>query len=100
MQFHVVIRDFATSETPARRTAVRGAHLEGVKRLYREGRFLAGGPLLDAQGVMVGSAMFVDFPDEAALRARLAADPYTTGKVWDPATISIQPMIVADTRKL
>ena len=35
-----------------------------------------GGPLLDAEGRMSGSMIIYDCPDEAAVRAVMAEDPY------------------------
>lgn len=82
MQFLVVARDGTDDGAPARRTAVRAAHIEGAKAMAASGAMILGGALLDDQGAMIGSSCIVEFDDRAALDAWLAADPYVTGDVW------------------
>ncbi|MDX2027903.1 MAG: YciI family protein [Alphaproteobacteria bacterium] len=82
MQFLVLASDGTDVEAPMRRLKVRAAHLANMARLKKAGRYLIGGPILDDQEKMVGSAMILDFPDRDALYATLAEDPYITEKVW------------------
>ncbi len=82
MQFLVVAYDGTDAEAPARRLAVREAHLEGARRMAADGSMICGGALLDDDGNMIGSACVVEFPDRAALDAWLESDPYVTGGVW------------------
>mgnify|MGYP000497477940 CR=1 FL=1 len=49
--------------------------------------------MLDAEGRMIGSMMLAEFPDQAALEAAIAADPYVVGQVWQD--IEIKPFRVA-----
>ena len=93
MQFVITARDGRDAAAPARRLAVRPAHLEGAARLQRDGHLIAGGALLDEAGGMIGSTMYVDFPDRAALDAWLKSDPYVTGGVW--LDIEVQPIRLA-----
>jgi uncharacterized protein len=62
-----------------RRTEVRARHLEYLRGLAADGRVVAAGPW--AAGT--GSLIVYDVADEAATRAVLAADPYTTGGVTE-----------------
>ena len=82
MQFLVVAHDGTDAEAPARRQAVREAHLEGVQAMKEDGSMICGGALLDDGGAMVGSACIVEFESRAALDAWLENDPYISGDVW------------------
>ena len=82
MQYLVIAYDGTDEGAPARRAAVRAAHLAGVQKLDEAGTMLCGGALLDEGERMIGSACVVEFPDRAALDAWLARDPYVTGDVW------------------
>ena len=85
MQFLLVCRDRDGALTE--RLAARAEHLAGVLDLWREGRIIDGGAILDPQGRMVGSVVMCDFPDRAALDAWLAREPYVTRGVWDQIEI-------------
>ena len=82
MQFLVTAYDGTDPEAPARRQAVREAHLVGARRMTAEGRILVGGAILDDAGGMIGSACIVDFATRAELDEWLRTDPYVTGGVW------------------
>ena len=89
MQFLVVAHDGADDGAPARRAAVRDAHIDKAKAMAKSGAMICGGALLDEDGAMTGSACIVEFADRAALDAWLSADPYVTGDVW--RTIEVTP---------
>jgi uncharacterized protein YciI len=55
--------------------------------MKEQGRFLDGGALLDEAGAMIGSMVLVDFPSRAEADAWIAADSYTTGRVWEQVTV-------------
>ncbi len=82
MQFLVVARDGTDADAPARRLAVREAHMAGVRAMSERGEMICGGALTDGDGAMIGSACIVEFADRAGLDAWLARDPYVTGDVW------------------
>lgn len=87
MAFVVIAWDGKDEGALARRMAARPGHMEAVTPMARDGRLLLGGALLDApEGKMVGSVAIVDLPDEAAVRAWIAGDPYGQG-VWQDVTI-------------
>lgn len=81
MQFVLVCRD-RDGALPDR-LAARDEHLAGVLDLWRDGRIIDGGAILDAQGQMAGSVVICDFPDRAALDAWLASEPYVVKGVWE-----------------
>lgn len=90
--FVVIAWDGTDEGALARRMAARPGHMEAVAPMARDGRLVLGGALLDApEGKMVGSVAVVDLPDEAAVRAWIAGDPY--GEVW--RDVSIHPFRVA-----
>lgn len=93
MQFVVIAHDGEDLQAPERRTKARPAHIEGAVRMKENGSMLTGGAILDDDGAMIGSVMFVDFPSRAELDAWLASDPYVTGDVW--RRIEIRPFRVA-----
>ena len=81
MQYVVHAYDFP--DALERRLAVRGAHLDGVRRMKAEGTFHLGGALLDSEGRMVGSMMVVEFSLREDLDAWLFREVYVTHKVWE-----------------
>ncbi len=93
MQFVVIARDGSDEGAPARRQAVRDAHIAGVLKMKEQGTLLTGGAILDDQGGMIGSVAIVDFPSREQLDAWLESDPYVTGDVW--RDIDVQPFRVA-----
>ncbi len=82
MQYLVVAWDGTDGQAPARRQAVREAHLAGVGAMKRTGAMICGSALLDDDGRMIGSACIVEFDDRTGLDAWLERDAYVTGDVW------------------
>ncbi|QRN81034.1 MAG: hypothetical protein JK586_05965 [Nocardiopsis sp. BM-2018] len=82
MLYLVIAKDGTDPDAPARRQAVRERHLEGARALAERGVMQLGGALLDDDGTMIGSALVIEADDEAAARALLDADVYTTAGVW------------------
>jgi uncharacterized protein YciI len=93
MQFLILAHDGTDPEAKSRRMAARPKHLELAQTLKAEGKLIAGGTLLDEAGEMVGSTLYVDFPDRAAVDAWLETDPYVTGDVW--RDIEVKPIRLA-----
>ena len=93
MQFLVIARDGTDAEALNRRMAARPAHFENARRMKACGQLITGGAMLDAEGRMIGSMLLAEFPDQAALEAAIAADPYVEGQVWQD--IEIKPFRVA-----
>ncbi len=93
MEFLVIAYDGKDLDAKARRLRVRDAHLSGVREMKTAGTFINGGAILDDNGEMIGSTLYVDFPTRAALDQWLASDPYVTGGVW--VTIEVRPIRLA-----
>lgn len=92
-QFQILAWDGTDADAPARRQAVREAHLERARGAKATGQIIAGGPILNAEGGMIGSTMMVAMEDRAALDRWIAEDPYTRGNVWQ--RFDIWPIRVA-----
>lgn len=82
MQWIVIARDGTDPGAPARRQAVRGAHLEGIAPRVEAGGVLLGGALLDDDGGMVGSVIVFEAEDEAEARRLVDSDVYAREGVW------------------
>lgn len=93
MEFLVLAYDGSDSEAKARRLRVREAHLSGVREMKAAGTFINGGAILDDNGEMIGSTLYMDFPTREALDQWLASDPYVTGGVW--VNIEVRPIRLA-----
>jgi uncharacterized protein YciI len=74
--------DGTDAEAPARRLAVRDAHLARVRPAAEDGTLALGGAILDAEGRMTGSVAVTAHPTVEAAQAWWSTDPYVTGGVW------------------
>lgn len=78
----IVAMDGTDAGAPARRAAVRDAHLTRVVPMAADGTLAMGGAILDESGAMRGSIAVTRHATDEAARAWLAGDPYVTGGVW------------------
>ncbi len=83
----IVAMDGTDAEAPARRTAVREAHLARVRPMAADGTLAMGGAILDEAGAMRGSIAVTRHATDDAARAWMAEDPYVTGGVWKDITL-------------
>jgi uncharacterized protein YciI len=82
MQFLVLAKDGTDADALQRRLAARDSHIAYSDEAIKRGEQIIGAALLDENDQMNGSAMIVDFPNEAALRTWLEKEAYITGNVW------------------
>lgn len=94
MQFIVSGYDGTDTDAPARRLAVRDAHLAGAKAMQQKGTLLYAAALLNDNNQMMGSVMIMDFPSRKDVDHWLQDEPYVTGKVW--LTVDVKPCKVPD----
>lgn len=81
--FAVIVRDGTDAGAPQRRLDVRPRHFARLAPEVAAGRVRIGGAILDGpEGAMTGSLIALALPDEAAVQAWLAAEPYVTEGVW------------------
>ena len=93
MQFSVTALDYTDPQAIERRMEHREAHLEGVKKMLKEGQFLSGGAILDDNEKMIGSTLHLEFDSKSALQAHLQNDPYVAGKVWENIEIRAAKLV-------
>jgi uncharacterized protein YciI len=72
----------AGSAAAWRRRAVRPAHFDSIKPMVENREIRAAGAMLDDDGAMIGSVLFMEFPSRAELDAWLAREPYVQQGVW------------------
>lgn len=92
-QYLITAYDYTDPEAINRRNSVRPHHLEGAQKLKGTGNFIKGGAILNNEGKMIGSVMFMQFESDEALAAWQQGEPYITQKVWE--TVDIKPFKVA-----
>mgnify|MGYP005842369209 CR=1 FL=1 len=78
----IIAMDGTDPEAPARRAAVRDAHLARAVPAARDGTLAMGGAILDEAGTMRGSIAVTRHATDDAARSWIAEDPYMTGGVW------------------
>lgn len=88
MQFMVTAYDGSDADAPGRRLAARPAHLDRVKDAREAGNIIVGGAILDDDGQMIGSTIYVEFESRQALDDWLNQDPYVKGNVWQDITVT------------
>lgn len=96
MQFLVTLYDGTDAEAPARRMAMRPAHLDSIKTNVASGKLMFGGPIFDDAQKPIGSFLLVDCADRAELDAIIANDPYTKGNVWQKVEVKPVRLVVQD----
>lgn len=92
-QFLIIAKDGTDERALERRMAARPAHFEMAKKLKANGNIIVGGATLDEEGKMNGSAVIVEFEDEAAIKNWFKEEPYILNGVW--VDIEIKPFRVA-----
>lgn len=90
MEFLVVAYDGKDDGAKERRLRARPAHVENVQKMKQAGSFINGGAILDDDGNMIGSTLYVDFASRDELQQWLNTDPYVTGGVW--VNIEVKPI--------
>ena len=93
MEYLILAYDGEDSEAKSRRLAAREAHLAKARALKDRGNFVCGGALLDDDGNMIGSTLYMDFEKREELDQWLETDPYTVGGVW--VKIEVKPIRLA-----
>ncbi len=79
--------DGTDTDAPARRQAVRAAHLELAKRFKDEGKIVMAAARLHEDGSMAGSVIIYSAESRAQLDEWLTNEPYIAGDVWRDISI-------------
>jgi len=85
--------DYTDKQALERRMGVREQHLANVCKLKNAGNYVLGGAILDANGIMIGSMMVLQFETEEELNAWQENEIYITAKVWEH--VDVRPFRVA-----
>ena len=93
MEYLILAYDGEDAQAKGRRLAAREAHLANARALKAAGNFVCGGALLDENGHMIGSTLYMDFESREELDHWLKTDPYTIGGVW--VKIEVKPIRLA-----
>ncbi len=84
----IIALDGTDAEAPARRQAVRPAHLDRARAAAAAGVVTLAGAVMDPGGErMIGSILVTSHDEDGAARAWIAEDPYTAGGVWQDVAI-------------
>jgi len=81
MQYLVVAYDKKSALN--RRLETREAHIQNVKKLIAEGKIINAGALINDDGNMIGSTLFIDFDTKEEIDKWLTNEPYIKNDVWD-----------------
>jgi len=90
MDFLIIAYDGTDAGAPQRRQKAREGHLQRAQRMREEGHLVEGGAILNEQGGMIGSTLYMRFDDRQALQDYIDNDPYVTGQVWEK--IEVKPI--------
>ncbi|MEM6843760.1 MAG: YciI family protein [Bacteroidota bacterium] len=94
MEFLLIAYDGTDEAALDRRMSVREKHLAYARGLYKEGKLLKGGALLNEDGQMIGSTIIYRFDSEEALQECINHDPYKIHGVW--VDITTKPIRLAN----
>jgi len=89
MQYLVVVYDY--EDALAKRLEVREAHLEGAKKLIKEGKIINAGALIE-DDKMIGSTLYIDFETKDDIDQWLSIEPYVINKVWNMDRFQLMPI--------
>lgn len=82
MEFMVIAYDADDENALARRLKAREAHLKQARLMKEKGHLIEGGAILNNEGQMIGSTLYLRFDSREELDRWIANDPYVLGNVW------------------
>lgn len=78
----VIAYDADDENALARRLKAREAHLKQARLMKDKGHLIEGGAILNNEGQMIGSTLYLRFDSREELDRWIANDPYVLGNVW------------------
>jgi uncharacterized protein YciI len=87
MEFLVIAYDGTDKDALQRRLAARKAHLADATKLKAQGKLIEGGAILNDEGQMIGSTLYMKFDNRDELQEWIDNDPYTKGNVWEKVEV-------------
>ncbi|ORY04801.1 hypothetical protein K493DRAFT_333762 [Basidiobolus meristosporus CBS 931.73] len=89
-QYLVIAKDFIDAEAISRRLAIREAHLDRCRELYKQNKVVAVGALRSDDsdyGKMMGSCHIYEANDVEEVKRIISQDPYIDARVWEDVKI-------------
>ncbi len=93
-QYLITAYDYTDDESQKRRMGARPHHLDTARDLSEKGNYIKGGAILNGNGDMIGSVIFLQFESDEAMEAWKRNEPYITQKVWE--VVDVKSFRVAD----
>ena len=82
MQFLVQGYDGTDAGAYQRRQDARGKHLQNIKETREKKQILFAAAMLNEEGKMCGSTLFLEFNSREDLDRWIEKEPYVLGEVW------------------
>lgn len=82
-QYQIQAFDGTDENALERRMATRSAHFAYMAKYKAAGNFIMGGAILNDDGKMIGSTLFLKFETEDELDQYFENEPYINEKVWE-----------------
>ncbi|PVU92772.1 hypothetical protein BB559_003590 [Furculomyces boomerangus] len=92
--FIAFIRDYTDSECLSRRMASLKPHLADVKKLMKSKVFHSGSVMLNDEGKLCGSIIYLNADSEQEVREIIEKDMFYKNNVWDKDSIIIQKVAI------
>jgi uncharacterized protein len=93
IQFAITAHDAKDDKALERRLAAREEHLNNIKELKATDNFIKAAAMINEEGNMCGSIMFMQFETQEDFDKYLSSEAYVVQKVW--GDISVQKVKVA-----
>lgn len=90
----IIAYDAKDNHAQARRLKAREAHLRQARIMKEQGHFIKGGAILDEEGRMIGSTLYLRFNSREELDRWISNDPYVLGNVW--VKVDVKPIRLVD----
>ncbi|MFP4090160.1 MAG: YciI family protein [Cyclobacteriaceae bacterium] len=90
MEFLIIAHDGTDEGALDRRMNARSEHLEKARKMKEQGHLIEGGAILDEEGKMIGSTLYMQFDSREDVQKYIDEDPYVKGKVWEK--IEVKPI--------
>lgn len=90
MEFLIIAYDATDADALERRMKARDLHLAQAEKMKKQGHLIEGGAILDDEGKMIGSTLYMRFDSREDLQNYIDNDPYVTGGVWEQ--IEVKPI--------
>ena len=98
MQFMITAYDGTDEAALSRRRNIRPLHLENIRQVQEQGRFVCAGGIKNDSGSPIGSFLILEFESQEALDAYLSEEPYIVHQVWETVHVEACSVVILDDR--